>query len=223
MDRTKIEWSDATWNPVRGCSRVSEGCRFCYAEAVAARFSGPGMPYEGLARMSSRGPRWTGAVRTVPERLVDPLRWRRPRRVFVNSMSDLFHEALSDAQIDEVFAVMALASSHQFQVLTKRPARMRAYLSALDVAERVARAAMLIRPRRREDDDRVLDEISTNVLWGARLGGGFEARGFHRWPLPQVWVGVSVENQATADERIPLLLETPAAVRFLSVEPLLGP
>ena len=104
-----ISWTDETWNPIRGCSRVSEGCRNCYAERQAARFSGSGQPYEGSIRITSDGPKWTGQVRLVEEHLLDPLRWKRPRRVFVNSMSDLFHGALADDAIDRIFAVMALA------------------------------------------------------------------------------------------------------------------
>jgi protein gp37 len=108
---------------VRGCSRVSEGCQHCYAERVAARFSGPGKPYEGLAKIG-RGtgghPKWTGVVRMVPEHLADPLRWKKPRRIFVNSMSDLFHEKLTNEEIAAVFGVMAAAPQHTFQVLTKR-------------------------------------------------------------------------------------------------------
>ncbi len=150
-DDSKIEWTDATWNPVRGCSRVSDGCRHCYAERVAARFSGPGMPYEGLIKFgkpsSVRDPRWSGEVRMVPEHLAAPLRWRRPRRVFVNSMSDLFHESLPDSAIDRVFAVMMVSSlhatrgGHTFQSLTKRAKRMREYLTDPGTQERVARAA----------------------------------------------------------------------------------
>lgn len=182
-DKSKIEWTDATWNPVRGCSRVSEGCRHCYAEGVAARFSGPGQPYEGLAERTAKGPRWTGKVRLIESQLDLPLRWRKPRRIFVNSMCDLFHESLPDLAIDRVFAIMALAPHHTFQVLTKRPERMRAYLT---------------------------DSATPLKHTGS-------------WPLPNVWLGVSVENQEAADERIPLLLDTPAAVRFLSCEPLLRP
>jgi protein gp37 len=174
---TSIEWTDATWNPVRGCSRVSEGCRHCYAEQVAARFSGPGMPYEGLAKRVGGEARWTGKVRLIPEHLNDPLRWKKPRRVFVNSMSDLFHEGLSFDEIAAVFSVMAMAEQHTFQVLTKRPERALEFFCAAST----------------------------------------------RWPLPNVWLGVSVEDQATADERIPLLLQTPVAVRFVSYEPALGP
>ena len=124
MNRTKIEWTDATWNPIRGCTRVSKGCRNCYAERVAARFSGPGQAYEGLAEMTSAGPRWTGKVELVMKHLEDPIRWKRPRRIFVNSMSDLFHDAVSDENILAIFVVMARACFHKFQVLTKRPARM---------------------------------------------------------------------------------------------------
>lgn len=129
---TKIEWTDVTWNPVRGCSRVSEGCRNCYAEMMAARFSDQGMAYEGLA---TRNPaRWTGEVRLVWERLEDPRHWKKPRRVFVNSMSDLFHEGLTFEEIDRVCLEMALARRHTFQVLTKRPERMLEYV--LSVPER---------------------------------------------------------------------------------------
>lgn len=181
-DRSLIEWTDATWNPVRGCTRVSEGCRNCYAERVAARFSGPGMPYEGLAAMRAGEPRWTGELRVVETHLEDPLRWRNPRRVFVNSMSDLFHEKLHFEDIGRVFGVMAACPHHSFQILTKRPERMREFVT-----------------------------ITTGIP------------GRPHWPLPNVWLGVSVENQPAADERIPELLATPAAVRFVSAEPLLGP
>jgi protein gp37 len=213
-DDSKIEWTDATWNPVRGCSRVSDGCRHCYAERVAARFSGPGMPYEGLIKFgkpsSVRDPRWSGEVRMVPEHLAAPLRWRRPRRVFVNSMSDLFHESLPDSAIDRVFAVMMVSSlhatrgGHTFQSLTKRAKRMREYLTDPGTQERVARAAGTMM----EDGD-----------------GWFDAIAFRKEGLahPLIWLGASVENQAAADERIPELLRTPAAVRWLSCEPLLGP
>lgn len=198
-DKSKIQWTDATWNPIRGCSKVSEGCRNCYAEGVAARFSGPGMPYEGIAKEG----RWTGQVRMIQEHLRDPLLWKKPRRIFVNSMSDLFHESLTDDQIDKVFAVMALAEQHQFQVLTKRPDRMLTYFN---------------------------DELRWPMIEGAAQGIYFERTGERpeEWlaingPLSNVWLGVSVEDQQTADERIPLLLETPAALRFISAEPLLGP
>lgn len=190
-----------SWNPTRGCSRISPGCMNCYAERIAARFSGPGQPYEGLAEMTPSGPRWTGRVRLVEERLEDPLRWRKPRRIFVNSMSDLFHERLEDHDRDAIFAVMLLAQQHTFQVLTKRAGEMRAYVQ--DGA------------RERIEDMLLSPGNAARRPW-PRL------RGAMPWPLPNVWLGVSVEDQKRADERIPLLLQTPAAVRFISAEPLLG-
>ena len=128
---SKIEWTESTWNPVRGCTRVSEGCRFCYAERIAARFSGKGMAYEGLAKNTTSGPRWTQQVILVPELLNEPLKWKKPRRIFVNSMSDLFHEKVELSDIQKVFAVMEKADRHQFQVLTKRAERLLAFNSKL--------------------------------------------------------------------------------------------
>ena len=121
---SKIEWTESTWNPVRGCTRVSEGCRFCYAERIAARFSGRGMAYEGLAKNTKSGPQWTREVRPVRALLNEPLKWKKPRRIFVNSMSDLFHEKVELSFIQEVFDVMRKADKHQFQVLTKRSERL---------------------------------------------------------------------------------------------------
>lgn len=121
---SKIEWTESTWNPVRGCTRVSEGCRFCYAERIAARFSGEGMAYEGLAENTKAGPRWTQQVIPVPALLNQPLKWKKPRRIFVNSMSDLFHEKIELSYIQDVFSVMEKADWHQFQVLTKRAERL---------------------------------------------------------------------------------------------------
>jgi protein gp37 len=234
MGDTSIEWTDVTWNPVRGCSHVSEGCRNCYAERFAARFSGPGQPYEGLVKLVAREirqfktvngeptgdfrtvtrseARWTGEVRLVPERLADPLSWRKPRRVFVNSMSDLFHETLTNEQIAAVFGVMAAASKHTFQVLTKRPKRMLEWFRWLDGYGHEAMAVeAAMHLCRGAADKRKLEAYERAVC------------GHRPWPLPNVWIGVSVENQSTTDERIPLLLQTPAAVRFVSYEPALGP
>ncbi len=219
-DKTGISWTDATWNPIRGCRRTApagskqSGCGDptgggCYAERQAARFCGPGQAYEGLVKLTAHGPRWTGEVRTVREHLMDPLHWRRPRRIFTDSMSDLFFEGFEDWQIDQVVAVMMISCLHEasqghvFQTLTKRPARMRSYFSDPKTQERVARAA----GRLMEDGDGWLDEI------------------YHRKEgllHPRIWWGTSVENQAAADERIPEILATPAAVRFLSCEPLIG-
>lgn len=201
-----ISWTDQTWNPIRGCTRVSEGCRNCYAETIAARFSGPGQPYEGLAAMKGGDARWTGKVVLAEKHLTDPLRWRRPRRIFVNSMSDLFHESVPDAWIHEIFAVMAAAPQHNFQVLTKRPARMREVVTDLY--------------------SRNLGQwLETLVLHpaGPRELGDLLARTVFGPPLPNIWLGVSAEDQDAADTRLPDLLATPAAVRFVSCEPLLGP
>lgn len=122
-----IEWCDATWNPLRGCTRKSPGCQRCYAEQIAARFSEPGMAYEGLAHFVNGEARWTGKLRFVEKVLLQPLRWRRPRRVFVNSMSDLFHEDLPSDELDRIYGVMEQADWHIFQILTKRSAEMRDY------------------------------------------------------------------------------------------------
>lgn len=368
-DRSAIGWTDATWNCLRGCSRVSAGCSKCYAERVAARFSGPGQPYHGLARRAGElyqlpngdhrhqaDAGWTGVVRMVPEHLRDPMRWRRPRRIFVASMSDPFHEKFSSDDIDSIMAVMVLADWHKYQLLTKRAARMREYMSdpmrafkilrAIDKLEvdvamegaveewrpyppcplyevssfgNVRRNGRLLvqcshgggyrqvaicssgvpkttlvhrvvleafdRPPHEGEEaahrngDRTDNRIA-NLRWtskednmqdAARQGTAgvwmkgratlthdqisdvraARARGEKldtiaarfgsnrqqisaittgkifkpaplAWPLPNLWIGVSVENQDAADERIPELLATPAALRFLSCEPLLG-
>lgn len=184
-DSSKIEWTDATWNPVTGCTKVSPGCDRCYAETLAERFRGvPGHYFEQGFDVVLR-----------PERLDQPMRWKKPRRVFVNSMSDLFHEQVPDDYIVTVFTRMWWSPQHTFQVLTKRHGRMRSLVPRIE--ERL---------REMESDLDLLD--ATTSL---------------RWPLPNVWLGVSVEDQKRADLRIPALLDTPAAVRFLSCEPLLGP
>jgi protein gp37 len=206
-ERSNIEWTDATWNPVRGCSRVSPGCEHCYAERMAIRMAGSGEPYAGLVEKGSNGPRWTRLVRFVSSELTTPLRWRKARRIFVNSMSDLFHEKLTNEQIAAVFGVMAMCPQHTFQVLTKRPVRMRKWFGWV------------------QQSGSVLANVRTCVLLAEdalrRWKDG--ERAFNRpWPLPNVWLGVSVEDQQRADERIPHLLATPAAVRFVSYEPALG-
>ena len=172
---SKISWTQETWNPVTGCSKVSQGCRFCYAEALSLRYGWSKNPW--AERFAAEN------VVLHPDRLAAPLHWRKPRRVFVDSMSDLFHEAIPDEFIDRVFRTMQEANWHVFQVLTKRADRMRDYIT------------------------RAANRVNSN----------------YDWPLRNVWLGTSVENQRWADERIPLLLDTPAAVRFVSCEPLLGP
>jgi protein gp37 len=220
-DKTKITWTEATWNPIRGCSKVSAGCAHCYAESMASRFCGPGQPYEGLIDGAepdgggepggpTRG-HWNGTVRLVPEHLDDPLRWRRPRRIFVNSMSDIFHEALSFQDIAAIFGVMAAAPQHTFQILTKRAARMEAWFRWIE-QEATGLLTLPLAPQLI-----AADEAQT------RLGRRWTVASPTVWPLPNVWVGVSVEDQTAAHERIPFLLRIPAAVRWLSCEPLLGP
>lgn len=176
---TSIEWTDVTWNPVTGCDKVSAGCKNCYAEGVADRFFA-----KQYAPNGDGSPRKFTDVRSHPDRLEQPLHWKKPRRVFVNSMSDLFHESVPEEFIRAVFTIMRQAQQHTFQVLTKRPERM-------------------------------LEIIGTWQKNGLLLREGYGC------VLPNVWLGVSVESQKFADERIPLLLQTPAAVRFLSVEPML--
>lgn len=214
---TSIAWTDVTWNPTRGCSRVSEGCRNCYAERVAHRFSYDGGTYEGLTRDTANGPRWTGEVRLVPHLLDWPLRKRKPLRIFVNSMSDLFHESLSDEEIAAVFGVMAACPQHTFQILTKRAERLPKWFAWLQAK---IEASHQVFPD--DSDGWIARHLVTNRARHFGAPGKVQASG-DDWPLPNVWLGVSVENQATADDRIPLLLQTPAAVRFLSCEPLLEP
>lgn len=206
---TSIEWTDRTWNPVTGCRKVSPGCKHCYAEGVARRFWAtqyPAVEIEtgGPAGTMTRARAFTD-VMTHEDRLLEPLSWKKPARVFVNSMSDLFHEDVDIEFIDRVFAVMARAESHTFQVLTKRPARMLEYLTHADTPWRIACEAERLNWADDVADDVDMSDVSLDA-----------------WPLPNVWLGVSVEDQPRADERIPLLLQTPAAVRFMSAEPLLG-
>lgn len=202
-DKTGIEWCDSTWNPVTGCDKVSPGCDHCYAESVAHRFAGTKAYPDGFA------------VTLRPERLDQPLRWSKPRRIFVNSMSDLFHDRVPDEYIAKVFAVMALAPRHTFQVLTKRHGRMRSLLCSRAFYAAVYDA--LLSPWM--DEVRVGEDILLSAMdWCGHLG-----RQRLPDPLPNLWLGVSAEDQQRADLRIPALLDTPAEVRFVSAEPLLGP
>jgi len=193
-DKSRIEWTESTWNPTTGCTKVSQGCKHCYAERDWTR----------LVHLPAYQGRAFTDVECHPERLDQPLRWKRPRRVFVNSMSDMFHESVPDGFIDRVFAVMALAKQHTFQVLTKRPRRMLDYCKTLGKHNGIDRVSIAAQQM----------SSKTGFLWH---------KGDVGWNLPNVHLGVSVEDQATADERIPLLLQTPAAVRWISAEPLLGP
>jgi protein gp37 len=189
-DTTTIEWTrnddgtpGRTWNPVTGCTKVSPGCDNCYAETIAERFRGHAAFPKGFD------------IQIRADKVNDPLKWRKPTRVFVNSMSDLFHADVDDHWIADIFAVMAAARRHTFQLLTKRHGRMRSLLN----------------------DQAWVDEVLIRAI-----GKGLP-EDQRQWPLPNLWLGVSVEDQKRADLRIPALLDTPAAVRFLSCEPLLGP
>lgn len=218
-DRSAIEWTDASWNPIRArvmdiqsdgsgkerigwhCEHISDGCRNCYAEAFNRRL-GTGRDFKPGERFRDDKVGYNnGEVKVFLEEtmLTQPLRWKKPRKIFVCSMTDAFADFVTDEMLDRMFAVMALAPQHTFQVLTKRAERMQRWFAPFD--------------RRRADG------LGTAVL---QLGytGPLELL---PWPLPNVWLGISAERQAEADERIPLLLETPAAKRFISAEPLLGP
>ncbi len=188
MGDTNIEWTDKVWNCVTGCTKVSAGCKNCYAERMFHR------PYPGRAFTD---------VQCHPERLDQPRHWRKPCRIFVNSISDLFHEVIPDRFITEIFQAMRGSPQHTFQILTKRPAQMH---------------ELLARVKRWEGWYTLDGEEPKGYRGNAAIMGDDE-----NWPLPNVWLGVSVEDQKTADERIPLLLKTPAKVRFVSYEPTLGP
>ena len=217
MTDTAIEWTDKTWNPVTGCSKVSPGCAHCYAEGVADRFWGTQYPMVEIERASKGAllsditirPRQFTDVRTHADRLDQPIRWKKPARIFVNSMSDLFHEDVPFEFIDQVFAVMALAPWHVFQILTKRPERMRTYLATMTFGNSIISEPSAYK--------RVVDAMDMPAWLPA-------ARRFIRvpeeWPLPNVWLGVSVENENFL-HRIDQLKDTPAAVHFVSIEPLL--
>ncbi|AQT69946.1 Bacteriophage protein gp37 [Anaerohalosphaera lusitana] len=213
MTKSKIEWTDQTWNPVVGCSRISEGCQNCYAERMAGRLANMNVPqykqvvlFEDIAN-SRLSPEikvtgWNGATAFVESALQKPLHWKKPRMIFVCSMGDLFHESVPFEWIDKVFAVMDLCPQHTFQVLTKRAARMREYFKSV-------KELPVGSPR----DMAIFD--GWRAVYGTKLNERL-------WPLPNVWLGVTAENQTRADERIPELLRCPAVVRFVSVEPMLG-
>lgn len=198
-----INWTEFTWNPLRGCARQSEACKSCYAEGVAARFSGPGQPFEGLVHPVTKG--WNGVIKLFPEKLDEPLRWTRPRMVFVNSVSDLF--GATSEEIAAIFGVMALAGNHTFQTLTKRHKQMRAWLDWLDVQAPTpaAKVAFCVA---------ALEAYVPSASKGRTVPT--------TWPLPNVWLGVTAEDQENANNRVAVLLTCEAAVHWVSAEPLLG-
>jgi len=234
-DHSSIEWTDATWNPVTGCTIVSPGCTNCYAMKLAGTRLKHHPSRAGLTIDTKAGPVWNNKVRLNEQWLDQPLCWKRPRMIFVCAHGDLFHEDVPDEWIDRVFAVMAVTPWHTYQVLTKRSARMRAYFA--ETWQRPAKPAfrvddtLTVPAQPAGIDDRwhqiehaidTLDIPDHDRFWtqeGLLVG----RPAWPRRPLPNVWLGVSVEDQARADERIPDLLATPAAIRFVSAEPLLGP
>ena len=189
MSKSKIEWTDRTWNPVTGCTKISPGCQNCYAERMSKRLAGrAGYPEDNPFRVTFHH-----------DRLNEPLKWNKPSRIFICSMGDLFHDSVSDEQIDLVFAVMAMAKQHTFLLLTKRAERMAAYINKHDRLEQIRK-----------------------MTWVAYPGYTYLNTPVPYWPMPNVWLGVTAENQEQADKRIPILLQTPAEVRFVSVEPMLA-
>lgn len=249
-DNTPIEWTDATWNPIRArrrnhgvgpvthvgwhCEKVSAGCDNCYAEGFNQRL-GTKLPF----KPGHLAPRGEVEVFLDERMLTAPLRWKKPRRIFVNSMTDSFGRWVTDDMLDQMFAVMALCPQHTFQMLTKRPERMREYFA--ETWQVPAREAIRIddgltipaQPARVEDRwHQINGAIDTITLGNPMFDAGrfwtpdgslIGRPAWPRRPLPNVWLGTSVEDQATADQRIPHLLATPAAIRFVSAEPLLGP
>lgn len=211
-DHTPIEWTDATWNPIRArnlktggvghfCVHASPGCQFCYAERQQPRFRNP-IRYAAQDRK-------TVEVFLDEKKLLEPLRWREPRMIFPCSMTDLFGDWVTDEMLDRVFAVMALCPQHTFQILTKRAERIREYLNDPSFGMRVGGELMNAARGHAGAEAYVIDLTHRLTI--------------ERKPLPNVWLGVSVEDQERADHRIPILLDTPAALRWISAEPLLGP
>lgn len=209
---SKIEWTEQTWNPTTGCDRISPGCDNCYALTMAKRLKGMGSAkYQNDGNPRTSGPGF--GITTHPDTLTEPLRWKKPRKVFVNSMSDLFHARVPRDFLAQVFAVMAATPQHTYQILTKRPERAARILGG---------GCKCGHPNG--------EHFRASMEWAATSHSptyvpGLEHGIYHRtnWPLPNVWIGTSVENQKYADLRIPSLLKTPAAVRFLSCEPMVGP
>lgn len=231
MGDTEISWTarpgtrGRTWNPTRGCFPISPGCGNCYACRTGARFTAKGQPYEGLVKLGKKKgdpPKWTGEGAFVAEKLTEPLRWRQPSTIFVDSMSDLFYEEFLFKQIAAVFGIMAASKWHVFQILTKRAARMAEWYEwIVDIA-------------------RSRDMNPAHVCWeyACEMAPGLSSSVWHHevfyapqgeriddmpWPLQNVWQGVSAENQECWDERVPILCDVHVELRFVSIEPLLGP
>lgn len=228
---SKIEWTNHTWNPVTGCTKVSAGCKNCYAEKFFERFNGKGSFKK---------------ITCHEDRLLIPKKWKKPGMVFVNSMSDLFHESVPFYFIDKVFAIMALCPEHIFQVLTKRPERMMQYFDSREDMKSICEEAEILvstephlfhvcerlrgEAKRHIGNFSISNELKPNLkeagwFWDfyySEFGKVYSLNFEGNWPLQNVWLGTSIENQDTAG-RLDYLLNTPAAVRFISCEPLLGP
>lgn len=209
---TKIEWTEKTWNPIVGCSVVSPGCTNCYAMKMAARIErmGGAPQYDGTTKQTRAGAVFTGKVALAEKALTQPLKRKKPTTYFVNSMGDLFHENVKPDWLIKAIAVMALCPQHTFQILTKRSEIMRSAMAAIDQSFKGESGIEWLKIQR----------AAVEITGDPCAAGVVEDR---PWPLPNVWLGVSAEDQTRADERIPDLLATPAAVRFVSAEPLLGP
>lgn len=189
MSKSKIEWCEATWNPIYGCTPISPGCENCYAKAWHNRFKGGDF-----------------SINLRPDKLMEPLKNKKPTRYFVGAMTDIFHEDVPDGVLDEMFAIMALTSWHTFMVLTKRPERMKAYFNSEKILKNITfRSCLLFKQGFIEEENCLCHKLIERMF-----------------PFPNVWLGVTAENQEMAEKRIPILLKTPAAHRFVSVEPMLG-
>lgn len=239
-DKTGINWTDASWNHLRGCSRemaegaTTSGCGDptgggCYAERNGYRFAGPGLPYEGLVRMTPNGPRWTGKVMVVDKHLLDPVRWERPRRIFTTSVSDPFHPKFSNETIAITMGVMAITRRHTHQMLTKRAARMLEWYRWVKREAETCNGGRgmsvpaycfcMLQQYVRSKPDVFSEHEYSLITRGEVVDAGLTAP----WPLPNVIPMVSVEHQAAANHRIPHLLQVPAVCHGVSLEPLIGP
>jgi protein gp37 len=234
---TKIEWCTETWNPIAGCTKVSPGCDHCYAERMANRLAnialkddhhGEYFRVDGIGKyaMVTLDDKWNGKTFFDESQIVKPFRWKVPRKIFVISMGDLFHESVVFADIDQVITVIAMNPQHTFLVLTKRPDRMKRYfenrldpwdylkIHAYNLSEYLINGKMpegwMWDPQYLDDGEGGYDKDSELIWEGA-------------WPLKNLWLGVTAENQEYANKRIPILLQIPAIKRFVSVEPMLGP
>jgi protein gp37 len=200
-EKTEIGIADATWNPIRGCHHAGDDCRNCWAERIAGRYAEKGQTYYGIAKLVKGEPRWTGKVQLVPDKFYDPIEWK-PCLVMAGSMTDLFYNKITDAWRDHVFGVIAHCSALDFMVMTKYAEGMRDYFAAPDVWQRI--------------------EANAREIYRQRYGREYKSKNHLKGPLKNTWLGVSVSDQRTADERIQFLQEIPATLRYVAVEPMLG-